>query len=496
MFTLILSLIQAQPARIPTLVWVGAILVLLIGVSLLVYFFSRLKKGEKESEEDWSLARRSLFVEPSQPVEAGSTEVVSTIESEPLDQEEAPLLGSSVAPTPAENLADDLKAEPVPTEEVELPPTVVMEPPAPEPVAAEPPTIEAAREEPPPAPEPPAEERATELLVSSPGSEEPHEAEVFGEDVWSELEHSPAEVIRDEPRDARVGHRLGREPFDPPTIRPLVGRQQFEAPRIDQLVASGNQAPELHREAALPLPTEPSQPQTDFIPEPFTQPSAVSPAAAGTKGASPHRKPAGTVLGLPVESSHSPLVLGEPSRPSAEAGIGALTNYGKETGPEAGWGGTIVLLLTILLVGGGVVSYLYVPYVHGKVDSIVARLRPPPPAETPAPETTGVRAQVFPARSEADKNIVKARGTIYNTSSKPLEGLAVEVALERGGGAPPDTRVIEVIPSRLEPRQQGRYEFQYDGSQASGYPSGYRVTKLLSSEGEVKFAAAGQPRTQ
>jgi hypothetical protein len=152
--------------------------------------------------------------------------------------------------------------------------------------------------------------------------------------------------------------------------------------------------------------------------------------------------------------------------------------------------------LTILLVGGGVVSYLYVPYVHGKVDSIVAKLRPAPAAETPAPETTGARAQVFPARSEAVKNMVKARGTIYNTSSKPLEGLSVEVALERGGDAPPDTRVIPVIPGRLEPRQQGRYEFEYDGSQAGGYPSGYRVTKLLSSEGEVKFAAAGQPRTQ
>jgi hypothetical protein len=184
-------------------------------------------------------------------------------------------------------------------------------------------------------------------------------------------------------------------------------------------------------------------------------------------------------------------------RPREEAGIGALSNYGKETGPEAGRGGTITLLLTIVLVGGGVLAYLYVPSVHAKVDSIIARLRgPAQTAEAPAPAASNPKAQIFPARSDSVQNVVKAKGTIYNTSSKPLEGLSIEISLERGGEAPADTRTISVVPSRLEPRQQGRYEFEYDGSQTTGYPAGYRVTKLLSSEGEIRFAVAGQQKPQ
>src|SRR6185503_4046139 len=85
MCLLILSLLQAQPTRIPKLVWVGAIVIFLAGVSMLIYFLTRLKTGEKEQEEDdWRTSRRSLFVETvepalpepkietEQPIEAGS----------------------------------------------------------------------------------------------------------------------------------------------------------------------------------------------------------------------------------------------------------------------------------------------------------------------------------------------------------------------------------------------------------------------------------------
>jgi hypothetical protein len=68
-------LLQSQPTRISKLVWVGAIVIFVAAISMLVYFLTRLKKGEKEQEEDdWRTSRRSLFVEPA---EAGRGRVAS-----------------------------------------------------------------------------------------------------------------------------------------------------------------------------------------------------------------------------------------------------------------------------------------------------------------------------------------------------------------------------------------------------------------------------------
>jgi hypothetical protein len=94
--------------------------------------------------------------------------------------------------------------------------------------------------------------------------------------------------------------------------------------------------------------------------------------------------------------------------------------------------------------------------------------------------------------SEAVKNVVKAKGAITNTSTEALENLSIEVQLVRGQDSEPGTRTISVTPNRLEPGQQGRYEFEYDGSRAAGYPGGYKVTKLLSNGEEVKFTLPGQ----
>src|SRR5881396_3259446 len=60
MLLLLLSLLQQ--ARLSRVVIIGAVLLFVAGVSLLVYFYRRYKRIEKEPEEDWDLSRRSLFV--------------------------------------------------------------------------------------------------------------------------------------------------------------------------------------------------------------------------------------------------------------------------------------------------------------------------------------------------------------------------------------------------------------------------------------------------
>jgi hypothetical protein len=179
-------------------------------------------------------------------------------------------------------------------------------------------------------------------------------------------------------------------------------------------------------------------------------------------------------------------VVGEPSRPSSDAGISALASYGKEADRDGGHGGLITLLITLVLVAGAVLSYLYVPSVHSRVDSFVERIRGrQPEVSAQAPSTP--RVQVYPSRSEATKNQVKAWGVVYNISSEPIEGLSIEVTLERADGSTPDLRTIPVTPTPLAPRQQGRYEFQYDGSATTGFSRGYRITRLLDKDGEVPF---------
>ncbi len=497
-YPLILSLLQSQPTRIPKLVWAGAIIIFLAGISMLIYFLTRLKKGEKEQEEDdWRTSRRSLFVEPDEPALTGSK----------IEVERPTEAGSQYrrdAATPASvHESDDLPvnvfieaseaASPPPRSEA--PSTAVHEP---QPDQVE--LNQAAQDE----------ERVTQLLGSQ-SVESADEGAVLGDDVWAELDQKepaetsePAPVARvEQPAEtsepasvARVEQRAGRETFEPPAIRPLTARTPFEAPRINRIVprsttASANRFP---REAS-PLPPEQAQTEPRLPGSHLATPDAA-PSSSGAVPAGAGHKPAGSVLGLPVESSRGPLILGESPQQRSDVGIGALSNYGKETGPEGGRGGTIALAVTILVVGGGTLAYLFLPSVHARVDSVVSSLRGDPPVEAPAPPAARPKAQIVAGASEAVKNVVKARGAVYNVSTEPLENLSVEVSLERGPDAAPDTRTIAVTPNRLDPRQQGRYEFEYDGSKAKGYPAGYRVTKLLSKDGEVKFTVPGQQRSQ
>ena len=120
---------------------------------------------------------------------------------------------------------------------------------------------------------------------------------------------------------------------------------------------------------------------------------------------------------------------------------------------------------------------------------MVARARgidpnPPPAVDQP-------KARVFPARNDANKNIVKARGAVDNISEETLSNLSVEVSLERGNGAPPEARKVAVNPAQLAPKQRGVFEFEYDGNRATGF-SGYRIVRLVSGEGEIKFTTPGR----
>jgi hypothetical protein len=475
---LILGLLQTQPTRIPKLVWAGAIIIFLGGISMLIYFLTRLKKGEKEQEEDdWRTSRRSLFVEPDEPA--------PTEQKVPIEQSLEPDSQSwSDAPTPASvHGLDDLpvntfieESDAAAPPDSEPPPTAVREP------QIDQLELNRAAQE---------EERVTQLLGSQP-VEPVDEGVVLGDDVWAELDHKEAAAPSEPAHVARVEQRAGRESFEPPAIRPFTSRAPFEAPRIDRIVprsttASANESPRdaspLHSEQ---VHSEPRLPGSHLA----TPDSSPGPSGLAMPVGARH-KPAGSVLGLPVESSRGPLILGE-SQQRADVGIGALSNYGKETGPEGGRGGMVALVLTILVVGGGTLAYLFLPSVHARVDSVVSSLRGDPPVEPPAPPAARPRAQIVAGVSEAVKNVVKARGAVYNVSTEPLENLSVEVSLERGPDAAPDTRTIPITPNRLEPRQQGRYEFEYDGSKAKGYPAGYRVTRLLSNDEEVKFTVPGQ----
>jgi hypothetical protein len=102
------------------------------------------------------------------------------------------------------------------------------------------------------------------------------------------------------------------------------------------------------------------------------------------------------------------------------------------------------------------------------------------------------RAQIIPSfRPEVNKNMVTARGAIDNISDEPLEGLSLEVSLQRGGDTAPEIRSVAVIPDPLPPGQRGTFEFEYDGKRDTGF-TGYKITRLFSNGTEVRFRMPGQ----
>src|SRR6185503_15211066 len=62
MMLLFFNLLQSPRTRLSVFVIVAAVLVFLTGLSLVVYFYRRYKRVEKEGEDDWDALKGSLFV--------------------------------------------------------------------------------------------------------------------------------------------------------------------------------------------------------------------------------------------------------------------------------------------------------------------------------------------------------------------------------------------------------------------------------------------------
>jgi hypothetical protein len=575
-----MHLLQGQATKVSWLLWTAAILFFLTGLALLIYLMTRGKGADQLDElEDHGggglLSRERLLDEMDEkkseaqdaPPVQGAARSVKEEEADakqtiPLSSEadfnrkvDYRSATTSRKSDPASSVEPETLLSPVfeETLEEELPPVQTVPEPETEPARA----AEAALVPDMPAPEiqeeveadaapavslplieppPVIEERGTQFLASPPTptvEAKPlpvaaHEEPIFSpqeEALFSQKEtlltQANSSVRVDAPASPQrleQAAAFSREPFEPPTIEPIMPQQTA----TQQLSSPANisKIDERRQVETTALSSQPSHKQTVRSEEEVLQgPQIHSPADSGTlplssaqtgfpsapqmkgqaapmweaQGAGTHAtkgKTAGSVLGLPAETSHAPLILGKPSRDRGGEGVAALSNYDKDLdAAETGRGGAIALLVAILLIGGAALAYFFIPSVQSRADALVARIRgqqtAPAPVEKP-------KAQVYPLRNpEVIKNLVKARGSVTNISEEALEELSVEVSLDRGEGTAAEVRTIPVNPSVLAPRQQGQYEFEYEGGKATGF-SRYRVTKLLSKNGEVKFTTPSQ----
>jgi hypothetical protein len=522
---LLLNLLQPQ-TRLSWVVIAAALIAFAGGVSLLIYFYRRYKRVEREPEEDWDLARRSIFVDarPARP-RVEESEAPESVETEASVAPEAPVVVEAPAAEEApvqtggtREFASDLN----------LPSFVSA-------MTVEPETqIETATPEQPiqekPAAAPP-EPRMTQILASPsldrPAAEHnaaPQEAAPFDEEIWAGLElveqppvttgykePEPRSVARVEQqaRHQRLeqppsGSSSQRKPYEPPSIEPLTPREasatrELRSPRVPAIEQPDGE----HREEPVARGTVRLGSASEVIPRPLDSQrperelagglGATAPVAEPEKtipaGIAPKSRNFGSILGLPSDFSHEPLILGEPARPAGETGIGALTHYGQDLGPKGGRAGTIALTIVVALLSGAAGLYLFVPSVNSQVGAFIARLRG---VQTQGTDAMKPKAQIIPSsRPEVNKNLVTARGAVDNISDEPLVKLEVEVSLQRGSDAPPEVRRVPVTPDPLPPGERGTFEFEYDGKRDTGF-AGYTITRLFSDGAEVRFRTPAQ----
>jgi hypothetical protein len=544
MFLTLLLLLQPRGAS--WRVWTVVILLFIIGVAAIIYLSKRLRKNE-DNDESWTLAQRSMINISESPKTVDHELPEDQINETPI--EKVPATVEVAKPQVPEKIKATIESTPEPLDKTNIRETQAFasireekreEPPADtqqlaavkEPAVAKTEILSSVAEpqEPvvvPPPVEPVRETRETEMLVSQPSESTPHEAAEttpFGDEIWSEIESrlqptSPASEPVEEPiaeteapeeiadeiyhtakvedrapvEHLRVESGTRREPFEPPTIAPLESREQPPA-------AARQTKPMSRPTAFTPAPrdlpvdnkrppetrVERPAPRVEQVPAEAARLETAEPAIAIQKAAS--RKASGAVLGLPVDSSDQPLILGTPARNPEEQGIGSLTNYGRSMDQEGGRWGTITLAVMVLLVVGGIAAYRYSPWFHSKIDGIVTRFVGSAQTENAsAPKPEIPRAQIYPRPGEANKNMVKARGSVINITEEGLTGLAVEVNLTRSDGST-ESRTVPVNPPQLAARQQGIYEFEYDGKQFTGYS----VSKLTSDGTEIKFIIPGR----
>ena len=524
---MLLLLILLQERRLSPFVIIGAVLVFIAGVSLLVYFYRRYKRMEKETEDDWDAGRHSLFVKAPQ-IDSSTESTAKSISAAEIEEGREPS-ELPVATSGTRELAADVALSsfsPVTAAEAEPQlATSPAEPPIQHPAAQKP--VSQPVEAQPPVPKKP-ELRPTEILGSvsivepiTESSSKPEPAEDQPQYYESKPEIQPPVVTPPPPSIARVESRAHLEPFEPPRIAKISEREPYEAPTIEPLKPREPAATRALRSTQIPsidrpIPDRKKESVTqgtirlaspppvtssadDSAPlwgetsrlagQPLAQTSGVVAEPSIPAGGLRHRT--GSVLGLPAEASHRPLILGKPEREIDEVGIGALTNYGQDVGPKAGRSGSIALLSVLLVLGVALGLYFFIPSVHSRVGAFVAHLRG---TDTQAAIEAAMKpkAQVIPStRPDVNKNLVTARGAVDNISDEPLENLSVEVSLQKAGGAPPEVRTVSVTPNPLPPGVRGAFEFEYDGKRDTGF-LGYTITKLYSNGTEVRFRAPGQ----
>lgn len=304
----LVSLVWLQAAPLSKTVIAVASLLFVLAIVLVVYFVRKLRAGSKV-DEDWTLSRSSLFVEPpkeSDAEPAPATEMLATPEPIEAMPGETRLLASDglAAEPPA-------PAGPAPTLEIAAPPKTSEAPPATELLVSRDPTPPARDERhtqlfssPPPL----RKERATEVLSSlPPEAPEPVRAPQapvadaptadlatpFDEEVWAGLDapspaappppsdatrelRSPAAVPpppTNEPLStARVEQRPPRAPFEPPIVEPLhQQRAAFEPPVINPITP---------REQTALLGAQPPADRDSYATDAPPRPPADRPAAA------------------------------------------------------------------------------------------------------------------------------------------------------------------------------------------------------------------------
>jgi len=370
MLFLLLNLLQQ--ARLSKVVIVGAVLLFVAGVSLLVYFYRRYQRIEKEPEEDWDLSRRSLFVN----VTPASPKTEEAAAKEPVAIGEPAVEAMPVPTGGTREFASEKQSPSAPTTSaaeprIEVPPRQESVQPIPQ--------VETSREE-----------RATQILASpSPinpvaRKESQSVPAVFDDEVWTDLEleeqpsiasepvaeTAPSHAEAEPPRVARVEQRSHREPFEPPRVERITHRESYEPPRIAPLTPREQAAVTRDLQSTPASPVRSINSETGKVrPERETRELAAEPLVASSArvtepsiaASHAYRAPAGSVLGLPASTSDRPLILGDPVQPAGEAGIGALANYGKDVDHKGGRGGTIALFVVVLLFGGALLLYLLVP---------------------------------------------------------------------------------------------------------------------------------------
>lgn len=453
MLLMIFNLIQA-PRRVPWLVWGIVGLIFVAGLLLFIYFLKRMKKAEKEAEREWSLSQSSLFVADEPKLDD---------EAEQIEEEPEPLAPATLTQSAGVESPDTTDDEPTEMEieapiiEPILEPIIEIQAPKPQPVI-----------EPQSVTEPLPEEKKP-ITIEQPAIEE---APVFDDEVWAALEgvereSETAPLTSEPPRvsSARIEDRATIEPliaepkrWEMPVIEPVT-------PREESTIAEQKPSPEI--ESAEPEPQIVAAASTAEIPHIEAVTTRIKP---------------GSILGIPDDIEAGPLILGEPRRDASEAGITGLSGYGRINESSGKWG-TVTLVATVLVIAVLVFAYVRSTWFHEKVNSIFDRFRGSEQAESPQPpKSDSPRAQIHPAPSKPNKNLVEARGAVYNISEEQLTGLSLEVTLEHGDGSS-EARIVALDPNQLAAGQQAIYKFEYDGRQITGY----RISKLFSDSVELKY---------